>query len=108
LNLSERVRKVRRESGSDGPLNPWRKPPVAKVVLFGNSGMARMTYFYLSHNSPHEVAAFTVDRARIAEDTLFGLPILPLEDVQTICPPSAYKMAVPIAFSKVNKLRATA
>jgi hypothetical protein len=80
---------------------------VSKVVLFGNSGMARMTYFYLSHNSPHEVAAFTVDRARIAEDTLFGLPILPFEDVQTIGPPSAYKMAVPIAFSKVNKLRDT-
>lgn len=79
---------------------------MARVVVFGHAEMARITYFYLTHDSPHEVAGFTVDRARIAEDTLFGLPIVPFEDVQTIYSPREYKMAVPIGFSKVNKLRA--
>jgi sugar O-acyltransferase (sialic acid O-acetyltransferase NeuD family) len=68
--------------------------------------MARMTHFYLRHDSPHDVVAFTVDRARISEETLFGLPIVPFEDIQTLYPPHEYRMAVPIAFSRVNHLRA--
>ena len=79
---------------------------MAKVVLFGHNVMARMTSFYLRHDSHHEVVAFTVDRTRIVEETLFGLPIVPFEDVQRLYPPSDHAMAVPIAFSKVNKLRA--
>jgi len=79
---------------------------VAKVVLFGYTEMARMTYFYLRHDSAHDVVAFTADRSRIAEETLFGLPIVPFEDVQLLYPPSDYAMAVPITFGKLNKVRA--
>ena len=79
---------------------------MAKVVLFGHAEMARMTYFYLQHDSPHDVAAFTVDGSRISDETLFGLPIVPFEDIQSLYPPDEYAMAVPIAFSKVNMLRA--
>jgi len=79
---------------------------VAKVVVFGHTEMARMTHFYLQHDSAHDVAAFTVDGARIAEGSVHGLPIVPFEDVQLLYPPSEYRMAVPIAFSQVNRLRA--
>jgi sugar O-acyltransferase (sialic acid O-acetyltransferase NeuD family) len=77
-----------------------------KVVLFGNAEVASMTYFYLSHDSPYEVAAFTVDREYIKEDTRFGLPVVPFEDVESICPPGEYKMSVALGFSKVNRFRA--
>lgn len=79
---------------------------VAKVVLFGHTEMARMTHFYLTHDSPHEVVAFTVDAAKVGEDSLFGLPIVPFEEVQVTYPPADYRMAVPIAFTRVNRLRA--
>ena len=68
--------------------------------------MARMTHFYLQHDSPHRVEAFTVDGARISEGTLLGLPVVPFEDVASLYPPDRYQMGVPIAFSKVNNLRA--
>jgi sugar O-acyltransferase (sialic acid O-acetyltransferase NeuD family) len=68
--------------------------------------MARMTHYYLQHDSPHDVAAFTVDGARIVEGTLFGLPIVPFEDIQRLYPPTDYAMGVPITFGKVNKVRA--
>jgi len=77
-----------------------------KVVLFGNAEVASMTYFYLSQDSPYEVAAFTVDREYIKEDTRFGLPVVPFEDVESICPPGEYKMSVALGFSKVNRFRA--
>lgn len=77
-----------------------------KVVVFGNAEVASLNYFYLSHDSPYEVAAFTVDRTYIKEDTLFGLPVVPFEEVESICPPGEYKMTVNLGFRKVNRFRA--
>jgi hypothetical protein len=49
---------------------------VSKVVLFGNARFADMNHFCLSHDSPpHEVVAFTVDRAHIQQDELQGCPV---------------------------------
>lgn len=83
------------------------EPYLADVVLFGTSEMARMTHFYLRHDSPHKVVAFTVDAARITAESLLGLPVVPFEDVVKLYPPSDHAMGVPIAFSKVNMVRAT-
>lgn len=77
-----------------------------KVVVFGNAEVASMCYFYLSHDSPYEVAAFTVDREYIKEDILLGLPVVPFEDVEFICPPGEYKMSVALGFRRVNRFRA--
>ena len=77
-----------------------------KVVLFGNTEVAGLNHFFLSHDSPYEVAAFTVDRAYIGEDTHFGLPVVPFEEVESICPPDEYKMAIPLGFRRVNRFRA--
>jgi sugar O-acyltransferase (sialic acid O-acetyltransferase NeuD family) len=88
------------------PQDDRRKRTVAKVVLFGNADMARMTYFYLTHDSEHDVVAFTVDGAHLRESSLFGLPVVPFEEVQLAYPPAEYQMGVPIAFTRVNRLRA--
>jgi sugar O-acyltransferase (sialic acid O-acetyltransferase NeuD family) len=77
-----------------------------KVVIFGITEQAMMSHFYLTHDSPHEVAAFTVDRDFITKETLFGLPVIPFEDVESIYPPSEYKMLVAILFSRMNRARA--
>ena len=79
---------------------------MANVVLFGTNEMARMTHFYLRHDSPHDVVAFTVDGARIEEESLLGLPDRAVRGCTGPLPPGEYAMAVPIAFSKVNQLRA--
>lgn len=75
-----------------------------KVVVFGNRLFAELIYFYLTHDSPYEVAAFTVDREYIKEDTLFGLSVVPFEDVESILPPAECKMLVSIGF-RLNRLR---
>ena len=35
---------------------------MSKVVIFGVGQWAELAHFYLTHDSPHEVAAFTLDR----------------------------------------------
>jgi hypothetical protein len=36
---------------------------MAKVVVFGVGQWGELAHFYLTHDSPHDVAGFTVDRA---------------------------------------------
>jgi sugar O-acyltransferase (sialic acid O-acetyltransferase NeuD family) len=79
---------------------------VRRVVLFGNGQMASMARFYLTHDSPCEVAAFTVDGDRITESTLEGLPVVPFEDVEQRYPPGSFDMVVSVSYRRLNHLRA--
>jgi sugar O-acyltransferase (sialic acid O-acetyltransferase NeuD family) len=76
-----------------------------KVVIFGTNEMAVMSHFYLAHDSPYEVVAFTVDRKFIKEETLLGLPVVPFEEIESFYLPSDHKMLVAIMFGKLNKTR---
>jgi sugar O-acyltransferase (sialic acid O-acetyltransferase NeuD family) len=79
---------------------------VSKVVIFGNERYAEMNHSYLSHDSPHEVAAFTVDRAYVKQPELLGCPVVPFEEIAQRYPPEEYLMAVPVGLKRVNQLRA--
>ena len=78
---------------------------MVKAVVFGNSVFAEHIYYLLTQDSPYEVAAFTVDGPYIKEDKLFGLPVVPFEKVESLYPPTEYKMSVAVSFQKVNRLR---
>ena len=77
-----------------------------KVVLFGNGQMASFAHTVLTHDSPHEVVAFTVDGDYIADKTLLGLPVVPFEELERSHPPDSYAMHISVRFRRVNKLRA--
>jgi sugar O-acyltransferase (sialic acid O-acetyltransferase NeuD family) len=76
-----------------------------KVVLFGNSLYAESLYFCLTDDSSFEVAGFTVDQEYISDDTLFGLPVVPFEDVESMFPPDEYSMLLALSFQRLNRLR---
>jgi sugar O-acyltransferase (sialic acid O-acetyltransferase NeuD family) len=77
-----------------------------KIVIFGNSQVACMNHFYLTHDASFTVTAFTVDGEYIEEDSLLGLPIIPFSEIESARPPDDHKMAVPLGFRKVNRFRA--
>ena len=77
-----------------------------KVVIFGNGELADIAYFYLKHDSPHEVVAFTADTKYIKDNVLSGLPLVPFEEIELIYPPDEFKMFIPLSYKNVNKQRA--
>jgi sugar O-acyltransferase (sialic acid O-acetyltransferase NeuD family) len=77
-----------------------------KVILFGDGQVASVAYAYLTNDSQYEVAAFTVDRDRWTEPTLFGLPVVPFDEVEAHYPADVYRMLVSISFRRMNHLRA--
>lgn len=79
---------------------------MAKVVVFGVGQMAEVAHFYLTHDSEHEVVAFTLDREYIEDECHFGLPVIPFDEIESSFAPSSFAMFVPISYRKVNKARA--
>ncbi len=79
---------------------------MAKLVLFGTQKMAQIAHFHFTHDSPHEVVAFTVDRSHLSEERFLGLPVVPFEDVQDVYPPGEYKLFIAVGYTKLNSTRA--
>ena len=76
-----------------------------QVVIFGDGQVAELAHYYLVHNSPHDVVAFTVDRDRLKSPSFRGLPVVPFEDVAVEYPPDRYSMFVAVGYPRVNKIR---
>lgn len=76
-----------------------------RVVLFGEGEFARLAQFYLTEDSPHEVAAFTVDGAHVTAATVQGLPVVPFEEILTLYPPDDFSMFIAVGYARMNKLR---
>jgi len=77
-----------------------------KVIIFGTGDFAQVAHFYLTKDSPYKVAAFTADRSYIKEKELFGLPLVPFDDIEKYYPPDKFGMFIAIAYSGVNRVRA--
>src|SRR5260221_13279923 len=78
---------------------------MARVVVFGVGQWAELAHFYLTHDSPHEVVAFTIDRAYIDNAEFAGLPVVPFDEVEQLYPPDIFQMFIPLSFKKMNHVR---
>lgn len=78
---------------------------MAKVLIFGILDTAELAHYYLTHDSEHEVVAFTVSGHYLKETQFKGLPIVPFEDINELYPPQDYKLFAPMTARKMNTLR---
>ena len=61
---------------------------MARVIIFGLQDFASLAHFYLSHDSEHEVAAFTVTQDYLPADPVFeGKPVVPFEGLEQALSP---------------------
>src|SRR5215510_15587851 len=79
---------------------------MAKLVIFGAGDIARLAHHYFTHDSPHDVAGFVVDRAYRKADEFLGLPLVDAEEVTSRFPPGDYEMFVALSYAKMNGIRA--
>ena len=77
-----------------------------KLIIFNAGQTAEVAHFYFTNDSEFDVTAFTVDREYIVEDTLFGVPVVPFEDVASLYPPAQHDLFVAVTYTGMNKNRA--
>lgn len=77
-----------------------------KLVIFGAEDYAHIVYEYFTHDSEYEVVAFTAHRDYIKDKELFGLPVVPFEELEELYPPTSHEVHVAVVYGNLNRLRA--
>ena len=75
-----------------------------KLIIFGNSSMAKISHYYFSRDADYEVVAFTVD-ALYNKGPMCGLEVFDFERIEETYPPSGHDLFVAIGPSRMNALR---
>ncbi|HKK79956.1 MAG TPA: acetyltransferase [Phaeodactylibacter sp.] len=76
-----------------------------RLVIIGNTTNARLAKWFFEKDSNYEVAAFSVNRSYIEEDTWLDLPLVPFEELEQRYPPADFDAFVAIGYTKMNQIR---
>ncbi len=77
-----------------------------KLIIFGTGDIAKLAYYYFSHDSEYEVTAFTVDKEYMISDIFLGLPVTDFKEIMECCPHTIHKMFIALSYAKMNRVRA--
>ncbi len=75
------------------------------IVIFGTQSMASLAWYCLSHDSPWQVRAFTLDRAYLRSDRHEGLPVLPFDELASHYAPADTALLIPLGYVDINGVR---
>ena len=77
-----------------------------KVVIFGTQDFAELAHYYLTNDSPYDVAAFSLSQEYLTGDEFKGLPVAAFETVEENYPPDDFAFFAPMSPRKMSRLRA--
>jgi sugar O-acyltransferase (sialic acid O-acetyltransferase NeuD family) len=77
-----------------------------RLVIVGDSAFAEIAYEYFTHDSPYEVVGFSVDKAFLKREEIFGLPVVPFEELERHFEPSRHAVYAASTYTQLNRLRA--
>jgi sugar O-acyltransferase (sialic acid O-acetyltransferase NeuD family) len=76
-----------------------------RVVIVGAAEQGAIAYEYFTHDSPHEVVAFSVEAQFLASDVFCGLPVVAFDEMADAYPPDAHRAFVAISSTQLNRAR---
>jgi sugar O-acyltransferase (sialic acid O-acetyltransferase NeuD family) len=76
-----------------------------KVVILGDSAFAEVAYECFTRDSEYEVVGFSVNSAYLERNELFGLPVVPFEEVERFFDPDQVEFYAALVYSQLNRLR---
>jgi sugar O-acyltransferase (sialic acid O-acetyltransferase NeuD family) len=80
-------------------------PTKKDLVIIGDSAFAEIAYEYFTHDSDYVVKAFAVEREYMKRDSLFGLPVIPLETIAEKFAPTSHSFFAANVYTQGNDLR---
>jgi sugar O-acyltransferase (sialic acid O-acetyltransferase NeuD family) len=76
-----------------------------KLILVGDSAFAEIAYEYFTHDSEYEVVAFSVEREYLRREQLFGIPVVPFEELTERFAPAEHELYAALVYTQGNALR---
>lgn len=86
-------------------MNPLSEFKTKKLIIVGDSAFAEIAYEYFDADSDFEVVAFTVEKGFLKKSEMFGLPIVPFEEIEHIFDPASHYVYVATVYTQLNRLR---
>jgi len=77
----------------------------SKVVIVGAGEFAEIAYQYLTFDSPHDVAGFSIGRDYLDRSEIFGLPVVQFDEVEIHFPPARHEAIVAVTYAHLNRVR---
>ena len=76
-----------------------------KLVIVGAGLYAEIAHEYFTHDSPYEVAGFSVNSEYKSADTFRDLPLVEFEAVEESFAPDEHDVYVALTYSQINRAR---
>lgn len=75
-----------------------------KLIIYGIGAQAELAYSYFEKDSEYAVAAFTVEQSHLKDTHIFGLPILPFENIENFISPDEAEMFIAVGPIKLGSV----
>ncbi len=77
-----------------------------RLVIIGEGETGEIAYEYFTKDTNFEVAAFSAEKKYMKNQTLYGLPVVPLEELENSFSPDDFRVFVAVSFTGLNRVRA--
>jgi sugar O-acyltransferase (sialic acid O-acetyltransferase NeuD family) len=77
-----------------------------RLILIGTGAFAQVAFEYFNHDSPFEVVGFAVEKQFMVETEIFGVPVVPFEELTKHFAPEDHHFFVAITYFGLNRVRA--
>lgn len=75
------------------------------LIIIGAGEFAEIAYEYFTYDSPYSVAGFSIEREYVTNNSLLGLPIIPLDELEKSYSFADYSVFIAMGYSQLNRLR---
>lgn len=76
-----------------------------KLIIIGDSAFAEVAYECFTHDSEYEVVGFVVETQYLTKKEMFGLPVLPFEQIEEHFDTSEIEFYAALVYTQLNRLR---
>ena len=75
------------------------------LIIVGDGETAQLAYEYFTHDSDYRVIGFSVEKAFLKSDKLYGLPVTPFEELDRFYSPQQHSVFIAISYTQLNRIR---
>jgi sugar O-acyltransferase (sialic acid O-acetyltransferase NeuD family) len=76
-----------------------------RIVILGDTAFAQIACEYFTHDSPYEVAGFSVESAYLRHREMMGLPVVAFEEIEARFDPLGHAFFAAMVYTGLNRLR---
>jgi sugar O-acyltransferase (sialic acid O-acetyltransferase NeuD family) len=76
-----------------------------KLIIVGGGNFGQIAFEYFTYDSGYQVSGFAVEAPFRKQDTLFGLPVVDFENIESHFSNQDYEIFIAVVFTELNRIR---